>query len=416
MSAKQWPIKRFGFGRTDWWRRLWMRITLATPPLIGLLGAFNGHREPFPGEYFKPGALNAPWWGVFLGIALATCALATVCWMVQANRTGPRASQEGGTVEVHDDHFFIIGGGRHQRFDKRDIEHVFVDNGATVVVRLRDGRDLRLVADDYATLRDALQPDPTRHAARIGVGSILSANPLLKGLFSTIFGIGWIIESVIVAIVARALASGTSISRVDAIIAMVATIAVALSVPLLRRRDVTVGTDGVRIDGPVFSRFIPHTEIDRHGSEMNGSVTLVLKDGRDVSIPTIADGAGLAVRLHRAKQERDTIAVPAELERGDRDEQTWRDGLAALASDKSYRNAAVRIEDLEKIVDNPNHAPAQRVAAAVALSQDEDRRPKLRIAAEATAEPELKAALEAAAEGELASEHLERAERHHTAL
>ena len=99
------------------------------------------------------------------------------------------------------------------------------------------------------------------------------------------------------------------------------------------------------------------------------------------------------------RQEADA-SVGEQLDQGKRPLGDW---LAALRSltQADYRQSAVRVEELEKIVDNPGLAPKQRIAAAVALSHDDDGRQRARIAARASADSHLRAALEAAAEGEI---------------
>jgi hypothetical protein len=109
----------------------------------------------------------------------------------------------------------------------------------------------------------------------------------------------------------------------------------------------------------------------------------------------------------------DTTAVAKTLERGDRSHHDWQAALTALGGKGSYRAGALRIEELQGIMDNPEAAPSQRVAAAVTLSADEQQRSRIRIAADASADRDLAAALEAAAEGEIASRKLDRAEQRH---
>ena len=73
----------------------------------------------------------------------------------------------------------------------------------------------------------------------------------------------------------------------------------------------------------------------------------------------------------------------------------------------------MRIADLEDLVNDAAVPPRQRIAAAIAMSDDDEGKARVRIAAEATADEALRAALDAAAEGEIDERRLDDAEQRH---
>jgi hypothetical protein len=190
--------------------------------------------------------------------------------------------------------------------------------------------------------------------------------------------------------------------------------AAALSHWLLRRRELVVGIDGLRLDGLLRKRFIPFHEVERVRDE--GDETLIdRKKGWDLRLVKEPDGGGLTEVLSRTIEARDeALSRPAELledlRRGERSAKAWGESIAKLTRG-SYRDKRLRVADLEAVVDNPTADPEQRVAAAVALSPDDEARARIRVAADGLADIDMRAALEAAAEGEIALRRLERAKR-----
>jgi hypothetical protein len=101
-----------------------------------------------------------------------------------------------------------------------------------------------------------------------------------------------------------------------------------------------------------------------------------------------------AMEAHRARIGPRKLAL--QLARGERDKGEWITGLKKLQEGEGgYRAAAVREEDLWRIVEDPGAPEEARAAAAILLRSNEGARPRLRIAAEAVASPRLRVALEA---------------------
>jgi hypothetical protein len=111
-----------------------------------------------------------------------------------------------------------------------------------------------------------------------------------------------------------------------------------------------------------------------------------------------------AIEAHRGRigpRELATQLMP----RADHGE--WLEYLKKLrAGEGGYRAAAVRDDDLWRVVEDPGAPEEARAAAAVLLRQTDGAKPRLRIAADAVASPRLRVALEAEEE-EQAEEALE---------
>lgn len=96
----------------------------------------------------------------------------------------------------------------------------------------------------------------------------------------------------------------------------------------------------------------------------------------------------------------DTAADAALLRRGDRAAGAWLSALRSIGAgaNTSLRTAPVSRERLLRVAEDPASPVVERVAAAVALGDDEDgeSRSRLRSLAEATAAPDLRRAIEEA--------------------
>jgi hypothetical protein len=263
-------------------------------------------------------------------------------------------------------------------------------------------------------------PDASAHAARLPIGSSAATHSTTHTLLVTFFVVIYVTLLVALVMLGDALFTGlwsTALPRLAFALASAAPL--ALLWPMLRSRRVVVGADGVRIDGLVRRRYYPLDSIRGMTARPDGGVSLDLQTGRTVEIPGRPDGGGLASRIADAMRARGEARDRGEVEvhglaRDGRKVTRWRDELKRLAADASYRAEAVRVADLETVLTNPIADPEQRVAAAVALSQDDGARKRIRIAAEASADPDLKAALEAAAEGELATSRIRKARKRHS--
>jgi hypothetical protein len=187
---------------------------------------------------------------------------------------------------------------------------------------------------------------------------------------------------------------------------------------------VIVGTDGIRIVGRLFPRFIPHEDIAgvelvppvyQHGKP---SIRVLRRKGSPIELPTIAAPRdrveGLArrideaVRAHAGGGSRGLDA----LARSGRSAAVWKGDVRRMAlAPPTFRNQALGIDDYERVLVDAAAAPDQRIGAALALRaiDPNDGPTRIRVAADASADDALREALNAAAEGEIDDALLERA-------
>ncbi|MBX3264312.1 MAG: hypothetical protein KIS78_21615 [Labilithrix sp.] len=178
---------------------------------------------------------------------------------------------------------------------------------------------------------------------------------------------------------------------------------------------IVVGVDGVLLRWFWRERFIPLSDIASLSVGDLREVLLRLASGETVTIHTTNTRRNLsehhrqhrdavyariveAVNAHR--RNRSSADVALFVARGERSLAAWRSALEAIArGDGSYREAAVRDEDLWRLVEDPRAAEDARAGAAFLLrrSLDADGKARVRVAAEATASPRLRVALDAAA-------------------
>jgi hypothetical protein len=416
-APQRFEVASVGFGQGDRWRRWWARIMLGTPLLLGLCALLPTRRAPLPGEFFVPGDLTYAWWTAAFWIGFALTLVAALAWRSVGRRAGPRRSEPSAVVELSPHRFVVRLPGGERAYDRRDIEHLFDDHAEkNLVIRLRGGRELSLGAPTAVrrAILAALGPDPACHAAVVPIGSLAASFASGEKLATGGFVLGLLAAVGLFGSIGEKLLGAAPIPTslwVTFAVGVVSTLGLGLA---LRRRQVVVGSDGVRVDGLVRRRFIPHAEVQVVHTTARGTVELERKGRLDVSLPTVPPGAGLEQRIEAARAippGTGDARVGEALDRGERTQAEWREALGRLLDGGTYRDGAIRTEELEAVVDDPHAAPEQRVAAAVALAADEGRRGRVRIAAEACADRDLAAALEAGAEGEIAERRLARASR-----
>jgi hypothetical protein len=197
---------------------------------------------------------------------------------------------------------------------------------------------------------------------------------------------------------------------------------VASCVRLLRRRAVTVGTDGISFRRFLLTRFYPYSAVAAVELAPAG-VSIALRSGRRVSLRTRAGWRPGAPDEHaRALLERIGTAQRAAasavdmhakiqlLERRGRSLAGWREHLSTLVGKAGYRTGAVTSAELSAVIADPSLPAEHRVAAAVALTVAEpaEASARIRIAAAASADQDLRDALVHAAEGEIDEARLDR--------
>jgi hypothetical protein len=200
---------------------------------------------------------------------------------------------------------------------------------------------------------------------------------------------------------------------------------------------IVVGADGVLVRWLWQKRFIPMSELRLITREENRGIRFHLQSGEEIVVQTSARARteGQVTIEHREAvfarvnealatfRNRDGAASASALVgRGTRSKIEWLEALKKLAGvgtrGGGYRDAALRDDDLWRLVEDPSAAPDVRAGAAFVLrgSLDDAGRARVRVAAEATASPKLRFALDEvakddAAELESALDDLEHEER-----
>ncbi len=192
---------------------------------------------------------------------------------------------------------------------------------------------------------------------------------------------------------------------------------------LLRGVTVEIGVDGVLISGPRRKQWIPFADvrsIEAHERSARfalakGHVDVVLTTNSRIGYLAKAEAVALDAFIIRAREalaaHRATVGpreLAATLRRADRDKDEWIDALRRLRDgEAAYRAAAIRDEELWRVVEDPGAPEDARAAAAFVLRRPDHRdgsaTARLRVAAQAVAAPRLRVALETEDETALAA-------------
>lgn len=201
-----------------------------------------------------------------------------------------------------------------------------------------------------------------------------------------------------------------AVARIGVTAVVITTIAAMLPFMLsVRRRDVDVGADGLTLSWWT-KRFIRWDEIRSVETPSPDTMRVILASGEKIALRTPTAGYAFkeqrslardalhqriqeAVSAHRARIGPRELAAQL-MPRANHD--TWLGDLKKLRDGEGgYRAAAVREEDLWRVVEDPGAPEEARAAAAVLLRGTDGAKPRLRIAADAVASPRLRVALEA---------------------
>ncbi|MFS8071866.1 MAG: hypothetical protein ACMG6S_36310, partial [Byssovorax sp.] len=361
----------------------------------------------------------------------------------------PRDAASAVVVERREEALVIARNGVEERIALSEIRQGWIEDvsgegdACDVVLRLRNGRDVAVRVTSRAKGESLLR------AARVSVADRVLRVPLRSLASSQRFG--ELMGAVSVALLLPFLFFGgggliwamtTFLRRggpMDDLsgIPLLVTLLLSLSALSLlgvrwlarfvRRREVTVGTDGIALTGFGRHRFIAYSRVRRIARVPQG-VRLFLNDSVSVLLPTIADaraplpitpgvdapfdptsakrllarGASveelyrkdvtrreaLFERVDQAMRARGQSRVSsvqlAELDRRSRSVSAWRDDLRALLAveGSGYRGAALGPDQLAEVVADAGAPTERRVAAAVALSGkgDEEARRRVRVA------------------------------------
>jgi hypothetical protein len=180
---------------------------------------------------------------------------------------------------------------------------------------------------------------------------------------------------------------------------------------------ISVGIDGVHERWLWRKTLIPMSRIASVERIEDRQLRLRLRDGSGHTLftsmhrknnlgSTFAKQHGDAVQARIAEAHAAFLAhasaadVSALVAKGTRTRDEWLSALAKLRDAQAgYRDAAVRDEDLWRLVEDPSAPADARGGAAMLLrrSLDDEGKARVRVAAEATASPKLRVALDAAA-------------------
>lgn len=175
-------------------------------------------------------------------------------------------------------------------------------------------------------------------------------------------------------------------------------------------REVTVGIDGIRIEGALRKRFVAFEEIRSAHADAFG-VVLDLEDDERLRLGSPGMDPARARTLAALIAERLTDAAPASprvpVALCEGEVKAWRRAIEEMTRGAGYRDNAGSSEALSSSLEAPGLSPTERVATAIALLARGEEPDRIRIAAASVADESTKAALERLAEGEADDDALE---------
>ncbi len=361
--------------------------------------------------------LGVPVAGAFLGLFGAVLVMGTAILLFARAARATTTERTGGTVLVTDDALRILGPGVEPElvFPLSMIESGYAaPNERKVVLETRSGLEVHI-----ALTKD----DPARLLEHAGVGLAQRSLSLpLRGELGA-FTIGFIAFWPLLFLgtfaVAGVLHDPLAI-LVGLVLAIVGTERVVVRLGFPR---VVVGTDGIRILA-LRRRFVPYERIAGvelvtatyvHGAP---SIRVVLHDGSALALPTIAAPRerveGLAQRIRDAAQAhaRGSAQKLDSLGRAGRTVTAWRTDIERLAlAPPGFRDHALGVDDFDRVLGDAAAPPDQRIGAALALRAIDPAAaaPRIRIAADTSADDALREALASAAEGDIDESLVDRA-------
>ncbi len=278
----------------------------------------------------------------------------------------------------------------------------------SVLLRLAGRREMSIVPSDPSAV------DRVLDHARVAPDQRALAMPLRRTLGAFTIGLlSWMTTFVLTLFGSIALAGGWG----TLLAIMLATLTSMAVVARFGNPRIVVGTDGVRIKGTLFQRFVPFAELAQVLHYGSDALRIVRRDGTSFVIPLVALGRAhvdaVVRRIARAQEaaaKAGARGVDA-LARRERSIAEWSEDLARIAvAPAGFRDNALSREDFERVLADPNAPADQRLGAAIALraADAEAARVRVRVAADATADDDLRRALLAAAEDEIDEAALER--------
>jgi hypothetical protein len=409
------------FDRHEHWRRRFSRLAMAT--LIGTPWIFGAALAASSQAITYVGLAGL---AILIFSAIGLSAVTIDGGLRTQNRPAPR--RKSGDLKVDAEAL---------RFGERSFPRASLVQGWSiakddaVVLRLEGGTDMviqPLEAQEAESLLRSLGLGVGRRAVRFPVGGaeatsrfrLLVMIALVCFLMPNGFGLG-----VGMGALAIVMSSGGGDATPELMVVMAVTLVIYLgfqmaiwqSIRFLRRQMVTVGTDGVAVEGFWRRKVYPYRDIDSVQTGQ-GRIMLSVRDRPMVEMVSVRGTSGLLWRI-RAELEafRDRQEEPPppfsleQLERRDRSESEWIAALRKLTgSGQGYRSASADPDGLAGLVEDPTLSPEQRVGAALAASfcGDEGIIDRIMTSARTTADQDLRMTLEYAARGRLDRHALKR--------
>lgn len=193
---------------------------------------------------------------------------------------------------------------------------------------------------------------------------------------------------------------------------------------------IVVGIDGIHLGWLFWKKLVPMADITSVSPIDDRIIHIARRDGTSQKIYTSMrrrssfsgtdpyavqqrDAVLARIREARAAFARGgpTADISSLVARGSRTQAEWIAELAkirqGLVGGAGYRDVAVREDDLLRLVENPRATEDARAGAALLLkgTLDDEKRARIRIAAEASASPKLRVALDASTEDDEAALH-----------
>ncbi|WP_437641964.1 hypothetical protein [Sorangium sp. So ce854] len=350
--------------------------------------------------------------------------------------TPRRGSARPATVVAEDGDLAIHQAGRRTLLAQRELENGWIDTfgGHHHVVLRKKGGDVLWVrvrdADEAGRLLRAAGFAADQHVFRARLVSVMSERLTHRARAAIIVLPSFFLYPLLgLAPLVWALGGATVVLGGALLVLLV------LAYPVLQfvmPRSALVGTDGVTIQGFAARRLIPITQVTGARADARG-VWLDQVDGTSTLLPTVARmtashgaaplahvGADTRVLLARVQEviaSRGRAGASARLgalDRKGRSFEAWRGALGGLArggaGGGSYRDTALEVDDLARVLEDGAAPAERRIAAAVALASSGDPalKRRVRIAAGTCADQALRDAIERAAEEELQERDLDR--------
>jgi hypothetical protein len=172
---------------------------------------------------------------------------------------------------------------------------------------------------------------------------------------------------------------------------------------LTRAPELTVGDDGVLVEGRFRRTFIPRSDIVAVAMPTFTTLVIQRKSGKATIVRGVVLNDARCAAIARVIEDRlgPSVATAdrfAHYDRSGRALSAWRDHLARAMNEASYRQNAATVDEAAAVLRSAEATPEQRVGAALALRVAGEPAERIRVAVDAAADDRVREALEAVAE------------------